>query len=189
MADYLSVNRRIWDERAPIHAASADYAFDPFVADPAFLSGVVRFDRPRLGDITGLRGVHLQCHIGTDTVSLARLGARMTGLDLSEASLEQARRLAKDTGTDVDFHHADVYRAAEVLGAGPVRPGLHRGRGAVLAAQRGPVGDRGHRAAAAGRAALHPGGTPDAVGAGRDRQPGHPALLPITGSTGRRTAG
>ena len=118
MADYLSVNRRNWDERAPIHAASADYAFDRFAADPGFLSGVVRFDRPRLGDITGLRGVHLQCHIGTDTVSLARLGARMTGLDLSEASLEQARRLAKDTGTDVDFHHADVYRAAEVLGAG-----------------------------------------------------------------------
>jgi hypothetical protein len=42
----------------------------------------------------------------------------MTGLDLSEASLEQARRLAKDTGTDVGFHHAEVYRAAEVLGAG-----------------------------------------------------------------------
>jgi SAM-dependent methyltransferase len=42
----------------------------------------------------------------------------MTGLDLSEASLEQARRLAKDTGTDVGFHHAEVYGAAEVLGAG-----------------------------------------------------------------------
>jgi SAM-dependent methyltransferase len=118
VTDYLAVNRLNWDERAPIHAASTEYAFDRFVADPAFLSGVVRFDLPRLGDIAGLRGVHLQCHIGTDTVSLARLDARMTGLDFSEASLEQARRLAGDTGADVDFHAADVYRAVEVLGAG-----------------------------------------------------------------------
>ena len=54
----------------------------------------MRFDRPLLGDVTGLTGIHLQCHIGTDTLSLARLGARMTGLDLSPVSLEQARRLA-----------------------------------------------------------------------------------------------
>jgi SAM-dependent methyltransferase len=118
MSDYLAVNRANWDERAPLHAASADYALDSFRADPEFLSYVVRFDRPRLGDVTGLRGVHLQCHIGTDTVSLARLGARMTGLDLSEASLAQARRLAEDTGADIDFHSADVYRAVEELGAG-----------------------------------------------------------------------
>jgi len=118
MSDYLTVNRANWDERAPLHAASADYALDSFRTDPGFLSYVVRFDQPRLGEVTGLRGVHLQCHIGTDTVSLARLGARMTGLDLSEASLAQARRLAEDTGTDIDFHAADVYRAVEVLGAG-----------------------------------------------------------------------
>ena len=51
--------------------------------DPAHLSEVVRFDLPRLGDIAGLDVVHLQCHIGTDTLSLARLGARVTGLDFS----------------------------------------------------------------------------------------------------------
>ena len=65
--------------------------------------------------MTGLRGVHLQCHIGTDTISLARLGARMTGLDLSPASLAEARKLA--AGTDVDFHEADVYDTVAVLGA------------------------------------------------------------------------
>ena len=64
----------------PAHVASVDYAVRRFTEDPAFISGVVRFDRALLGDITGLRGVHLQCHIGTDTVSLARLGASMTGL-------------------------------------------------------------------------------------------------------------
>jgi hypothetical protein len=72
-----------WDERAPAHAASPDYGIQRYVDDPEHLSDVVRFDRPRLGDVTGLRAVHLQCHIGTDTLSLHRLGARMTGLDLT----------------------------------------------------------------------------------------------------------
>ncbi|HEX8346889.1 MAG TPA: class I SAM-dependent methyltransferase, partial [Actinoplanes sp.] len=88
-----------------------------FAADAAHLSDVVRFDLPRLGDLSGLRGVHLQCHIGTDTVSLARLGARMTGLDFSPASVAQARRLAERTGDPVDFVESDVYGALDVLGA------------------------------------------------------------------------
>mgnify|MGYP003470101086 CR=1 FL=1 len=100
MDDYLDVNRANWDERAPAHATSPDYQADRFVADPNHLSGVVRFDLPLLGDVTGLTGIHLQCHIGTDTLSLARLGARMTGLDLSPASIEQARRLASDAGAE-----------------------------------------------------------------------------------------
>src|SRR5947209_10115549 len=116
MTDYRTVNRANWDERAPAHAASPDYAFARFVEDPAFLSDVVRFDLPRLGDVAGLRGVHLQCHIGTDTVSLARLGARMTGLDFSGPAIEQARRLAASAGTEADFIQADVYDSAEVLG-------------------------------------------------------------------------
>ncbi|HVE62992.1 MAG TPA: class I SAM-dependent methyltransferase [Mycobacteriales bacterium] len=117
MDDYRALNRACWDERAPAHAASPGYAFDRFVADPEFLSHVVRFDLPRLGDITGLRGVHLQCHIGTDTASLARLGARMTGLDFSLASLAQARSLARELDLDVDFVEGDVYDAVELLGA------------------------------------------------------------------------
>jgi SAM-dependent methyltransferase len=116
VTDSLDLNRASWDERAPAHAASPDYAFDRFVADPDFLSDVVRFDLPRLGDVRGLRGVHLQCHIGTDTISLSRLGARMTGLDFSPAALAEARRLASAVGADVDFVQSDVYGAPEVLG-------------------------------------------------------------------------
>jgi SAM-dependent methyltransferase len=107
----------MWDERAPAHAASPGYAVQQFADDPSFLSHVVRFDVPRLGDITGLRGVHLQCHIGTDTVSLARLGARMTGLDFSGVALEQARRIAAAAGVDVDFVEADAYDAVAALEA------------------------------------------------------------------------
>ncbi len=114
---YLEANRVRWDERAPAHAASPDYAVDRFVSDPAFLSDTVRFDLPLLGDIDGLRGVHLQCHIGTDTLSLARLGAAMTGLDFSPASIAQARALSARAGPAVTYVKADVHDAATVLGA------------------------------------------------------------------------
>ncbi len=117
MTDYREVNRANWDDRAPAHAASPDYDTAAFAADPQHLSNVVRFDLPLLGDVAGLRGVHLQCHIGTDTVSLARLGATMTGLDFSPRSLEQARLLSEHAGTPVDFVESDVYGAVDVLGA------------------------------------------------------------------------
>jgi SAM-dependent methyltransferase len=116
MDDYRDVNLASWDERAAAHAASPDYAVSRFIDDPSFLSEVVSFDLPRLGDIAGLDAVHLQCHIGTDTVSLARLGARVTGLDFSPAALEQGRRLATAVGLPVEFVESDLYGAAEALG-------------------------------------------------------------------------
>ena len=118
MDDYRTLNQASWDERAPAHAASPDYNLDGFRADPAYLSDVVRYDLPLLGDVTGLRGVHLQCHIGTDTISLARLGARMTGLDFSPVAVAQATAFSEELGAGVDFVEADVYDAASVLPAG-----------------------------------------------------------------------
>jgi SAM-dependent methyltransferase len=115
MIDFQAQNLAMWDERAPAHAASPDYGFQRFAEDPGHLSSVVRFDVPRLGDLSGLTGVHLQCHIGTDTISLARLGARMSGLDFSSAALAEARRLDQATGSGVDFVQADVYDAVEAL--------------------------------------------------------------------------
>src|SRR6476659_6448351 len=118
MADYRDVNRANWDERVPAHAASPDYAVERFSEDPAFLSGVVTFDLPRLGSVAGADGVHLQCHIGTDTLSLARLGARMTGLDFSPSALSVARRLAEECRTSIEYVEADLYDAVTALGAG-----------------------------------------------------------------------
>src|SRR5437763_10498553 len=131
MDGYRAVNLANWEQRAPAHAASPDYAFDRFVADPGYLSDVVRFDRPRLGDLSGLRGLHLQCHIGTDTLSLARLGARMTGLDFSPAALTEARRLAAATGTDIDYVQSDVYDAPAALGDVPPFDFVFTGIGAI----------------------------------------------------------
>lgn len=115
MSDYLDVNRANWDARAEVHVGPGGYAVDE-VVDPEWISGVVRFDQPLLGDLTGLDGVHLQCHIGTDTISLARLGAKMTGVDLSPGSLRQARRIAERAGIRVDYFESDVYNAPEALG-------------------------------------------------------------------------
>ena len=112
--DYRALNLSNWESRVPHHLAG--YPIDALLARPDALSRVVAFDRPRLGDIRGLETVHLQCHIGTDTISLARLGAQMTGLDFSPSALAGARDLAARAGVEVDFVGADVEDAPAVLG-------------------------------------------------------------------------
>ncbi|WP_314453280.1 class I SAM-dependent methyltransferase [uncultured Microbacterium sp.] len=116
-SDYIDANRANWDERATLHAArdGSGYGVQRYVADAHALSDVVRFDQRLLGDIAGLRALHLQCHIGTDTLSLARLGARVTGLDFSENAVTEARRLAAEAGVDIEFVQSDVRDAATIL--------------------------------------------------------------------------
>ncbi|MFF8819322.1 class I SAM-dependent methyltransferase [Leucobacter sp. NPDC015123] len=118
-SDYLAANEANWDNRAPLHAArdGSGYGVDTYIDDQAALSDVVTFDRPLLGDIRGLTAVHLQCHIGTDTISLARLGATVTGLDFSGESVTEARKLAAEAGDAVEFVQSDVHRALDVLPA------------------------------------------------------------------------
>ncbi|MDP9351122.1 MAG: class I SAM-dependent methyltransferase [Chloroflexota bacterium] len=66
-------------------------------------------ERDLLGDIHGLDVVHLQCNSGQDTLSLAQLGARVTGVDISDTAIEFARRLSEESGVPATFHRADVY--------------------------------------------------------------------------------
>src|SRR4029078_6791338 len=110
-AEHYAINRAWWDERAPAHANSPDYAVQELIADPTRLSDVVRFDLPRLGDYTALRGIHPQSPIRTYTISPPRLGAAMTGLDFSPESIAIARGIAAAAGADVTFVEADVYSA------------------------------------------------------------------------------
>ena len=120
MQHFLDTNRANWDDRASAHAARTGlgYQVQRYVDDRTLLSDVVRFDRDRLGDVAGLRTAHLQCHIGTDTLSLARLGAHVTGLDFSPVALAEARTLVQETGDTVDFVESDVYSALSVLEPG-----------------------------------------------------------------------
>src|SRR3954465_8734363 len=111
------MNLANWESRVPLHTGPGGYHLPGF-DDPDYLSGVVRYDLPRLGRLDGLAVVHLQCHIGTDTVSLARLGARSTtGFDFSPSAIEAARALARRADADVEFVESDVYAAVEALGA------------------------------------------------------------------------
>lgn len=117
----VDANRLNWDDRATVHAASRDYDVDGLVADPLRISSVVQDDLALLGphlpdgSVDGLDLVHLQCHIGTDSISLSRLGARVTGVDQSRTSLDIARSIAARAGTDTAFVESEVTRAREAL--------------------------------------------------------------------------
>jgi SAM-dependent methyltransferase len=113
---YETINLANWESRVPLHLQG--YDLSEFRSNPEFLSGVVRFDQSRLGDVRNKDLVHLQCHIGTDTVSLSRLGANVTGLDFSPSALDAARQLAMDTGARINFVESSVYDAVATLGAG-----------------------------------------------------------------------
>jgi SAM-dependent methyltransferase len=116
--DWRDINLANWESRVPLHTGPDGYDLAGF-DDPGHLSAVVRYDLPRLGRLDGLDVVHLQCHIGTDTVSLSRLGARsVTGLDFSPAAVDAARALADRARADAAFVQADVHDAVTALGAG-----------------------------------------------------------------------
>jgi SAM-dependent methyltransferase len=113
--DWLVRNRANWDDRAAVHASSAFYDL------PGFLTGgdtLRPFEVAELGDVSGRSLLHLQCHMGQDTLSWARRGARVTGLDFSAAAITTARSLAEQTGLAdrARFVVADVHDAPEALG-------------------------------------------------------------------------
>ena len=110
MTDHLEINRRNWDERAAIHArdTTGNYMLERFRAGEDALHEI---EAAELGDICGKRVLHLQCHIGHDTLCLVRRGATVTGLDFSSAALNVARRLSDDTGLKADFVEGTVDQA------------------------------------------------------------------------------
>ena len=113
MTDPIEMNRRNWDERAAIHArdSNGDYMLDRFRAGEDALHEI---EAAELGDISGKRVLHLQCHIGRDTLCLVRRGATVTGLDFSGAALNVARRLSDETGLKADFIEGTVDQAPEL---------------------------------------------------------------------------
>ncbi len=110
MNEYEDANRRMWDKLAGVHARS--YGIDKIKAGQSSLDVIQLRD---LGDLRGRTLLHLQCHIGTDTLSLARGGAIVTGVDFSEKSLDQARRLSAEIGIPAKFIHSNVYDLEEHL--------------------------------------------------------------------------
>jgi SAM-dependent methyltransferase len=115
MDEYFSDNLANWNDRVPIHAGPDGYGIAEFVADPQRLTDVVAFDRAYLGDVSGRTLLHAQCHIGTDTLSWARLGASVTGIDFSAPALAVARDMAADLGVDARFIESDLYGSPAVV--------------------------------------------------------------------------
>lgn len=114
MDDYLAANRANWNDRVPVHASSSFYDIERWLADS---HGPRPCEVESLGDVAGQRLVHLQCHLGLDTLAFARAGAHVTGLDFSGAALGVARSMAARTGLDdrARFVEADVLDAANAL--------------------------------------------------------------------------
>lgn len=117
MRSFVDANRANWDERADIHAEDATgfYRIDRLIAGEDVLSPV---EAGEIGDIAGLNVLHLQCHIGTDTICLARRGGRVTGIDFSTKAIRHAESLAAQAGVTVRFIEGDVYRAYALAGGG-----------------------------------------------------------------------
>lgn len=109
---YLDANRERWNELTPIHARSAYYGVDAFKAGASTLRSI---ERDELGDVTGKSLLHLQCHFGLDTLSWARRGATVTGVDFAEDAIALARALAAETGIPATFVRSDIYALPETL--------------------------------------------------------------------------
>ncbi len=109
-----AVNLAWWQEATLFHEDSDFYDLAGFRKgrDP-----MRPFEVEELGDVVGRDLLHLQCHVGTDSLAWARRGARVVGLDFSSNAVETATRLARDCGLDAEFVRADVYDAPDALGS------------------------------------------------------------------------
>jgi 2-polyprenyl-3-methyl-5-hydroxy-6-metoxy-1,4-benzoquinol methylase len=113
--DARAANLANWNDRVPIHTGGG-YDMDAFRRDPQHISQVVRTDLPVIerflpNGVAGLDLCHLQCHIGTDTLSFARKGARVVGVDFSAPALEAAAGLASEIGLEAEWVCTDVLDA------------------------------------------------------------------------------
>lgn len=103
MSEMTQSNKKGWDGLAETHYKN--YHIDRLLSGEPLLNDVIREE---VGDVRGKSLVHLLCHIGTDTLSWALLGANVTGIDISSESLKYARRLASQMGVKADFIEADI---------------------------------------------------------------------------------
>jgi SAM-dependent methyltransferase len=111
-SNYLELNKDSWNKRTEVHFDSEFYDNPSFIKGKSSLNDI---ELNLLGDIKGLSVLHLQCHFGQDTISLNRLGAKVTGVDLSDKAIEKANELAVLCDSDAKFICCDVYNLAQVL--------------------------------------------------------------------------
>ena len=105
MENYLAINRELWNAKTTVHFESDFYDVPSFLAGKSSLKEI---ELGLLGDVKGKDILHLQCHFGQDTLSLARMGAHATGLDLSDQAISKARELNQQLDLNAEFICCDV---------------------------------------------------------------------------------
>ena len=113
MTDYRESNRRLWNDWTALHEQAPTYDLAGFRAGKSSLKAM---DVDALGDVAGKSLLHLQCHFGKDTLSWARLGARVTGLDFADRAIRLAQSLSAELGIPARFVLSDVYDAPAAVG-------------------------------------------------------------------------
>ncbi|PHN08464.1 class I SAM-dependent methyltransferase [Flavilitoribacter nigricans] len=104
--NYLDVNRQTWNEKTGLHLESDFYDHESFLRGRSSLNSI---ELELLGEVSGKDLLHLQCHFGQDTISLARMGAHCTGVDLSDKAIETAVGVAEKMEVAATFIRSDVY--------------------------------------------------------------------------------
>ena len=108
--DYININKEAWNKRTKVHVDSKFYDVDAFKSGKSSLNNI---ELEQLGSVAGKSLLHLQCHFGQDTLSWARLGAKVTGVDLSTEAIEQANKLKSELALDAKFIADDIYNFGE----------------------------------------------------------------------------
>lgn len=110
--DHLAANQALWDSWTPHHVNSEFYDIEGFKAGKSSLKSI---ELDLLGDVTGQSILHLQCHFGQDSMSLQRMGAQVTGVDLSSVAMKTARELAAELELESEFICCDVLQLDQHL--------------------------------------------------------------------------
>ena len=104
---FQQININSWNKRTNIHIKSDFYNVKDFISNPNSLKDI---EKGMLKDIKNKKILHLQCHFGQDSISLSKLGAKVTAVDFSDEAIKHARKLAKMTDSNVNFIKQDVLR-------------------------------------------------------------------------------
>ena len=105
--DYLDINKAAWDKRTKLHVDSKFYDVEAFKDGKSSLNNI---ELEQVGSVAGKKLLHLQCHFGQDSLSWARKGAKVTGVDLSTEAIEQANTLKSALGIEASFIAKDIYQ-------------------------------------------------------------------------------
>lgn len=106
----FETNRETWNKKVAIHAASDFYDLKGFKKGTSSLNV---YELDALGDVSGKSLLHLQCHFGLDTLSWSRMGAKCTGVDISEEAIRLAQALNGELGLDAQFVCCNVLDTSE----------------------------------------------------------------------------